>query len=382
MTSALTLALLSTATLADTGAPPPVASGVQVGSGQYDDAVAILQGGDYLCSGVLVGRSTVVTSALCAPDASHVIAGSKDWTSAQGELLPVASFQLHPLFFNEGFDLAILTLTRESSLEPRPIAAACALDLIEEGQTVTVAGFGALRPDEVDPNTRLNAADLTIESLSCEESDGCDPEAPVASEMLAGAEGAGPCVGDEGAPLYMSTEFGEVLLGISSRQANSAPQECGDLAIFTRMDAFRRWVEDEAQDELPFPTCPGSPVVTVDPFDPIPSGGQGRTSYTVTDPDQSDGFSLFFPDLPEHGRVDVLSGNRLLYRADRDFTGPDSFTFRVSDSEGNASVVTVDVEIIRPGFLGCGCRSTSTPMSWVLMGPLVVGLARRRRSRA
>lgn len=362
MNALLLLALASLATAQDTAspdtaAPPPIVSGTQVPAATYDDAVAILVGGEYACTGTLVGPKTVVTSALCAPDASHVIVGSKDWASSQGELLPVESFTMHPLFNNGGLDIAVIKLTRASQFEPRAIAAGCALDDVIEGATVTFAGFGALRADEVNPNTRLNSVQGTIVNLGCVEADGCDEGAPQGSEFIAGAEGVGPCIGDDGSPVYLNTPNGEVLLGFSSRKTATASQDCGDPSIFTRADAYKNWIEDTAEDELAFPICDGTPLLNIQPFDPVSSGGVGRTSFTVTDTDQDSGFTFLFSELPSHGTVDILQGNILRYRADRDYTGPDSFTLKVEDSDRNESVAGVEIEVVRKGVLGCGCSS-------------------------
>lgn len=380
MTALLLLALVPFANAQeDTAVAPPIVSGLQVGADRYDDAVAILTGGEYTCSGALVGPRTVVTTALCAPEATHVIVGSKDWASSQGELLPIASYRIHELYFNEGKDIAVLSLTRASAFEPRAIADGCAVTGIQEGAAVTAAGFGALRAEEVDPNTRLNASAGLIISTDCED-DGCDP-IPQAAEIIAGGEGVGPCVGDDGSPLYMVTEQGEVLIGLSSRAADSATQLCGDPSIYTRVDAYKQWIEDAAEDELAFPLCDGAPSLEVQPFDPIGSGGSGRTSFTVTDSDDSEGHTFFFSAPPEHGEVDILVGNVLRYRADRDFTGPDSFTLKVTDPSGNEALATVEVEVVRKGVLGCGCQSGTTGASWLLIGGAALLAGRRRHAK-
>lgn len=381
------LMALSLASAQDTGlddplAAPPIVSGSQVPQGEYDDAVAVLSGGEYLCSGVLVGPKTVVTAAACAIEASHVIAGSKDWTTAQGELLPVRNFRVFDLWQEEGMDLAILRLTRASEVTPRPIAGACSQEYIVEGGELAFVGFGALRAEELDPNTRLNMAFGEIVTVLCDASDGCDEEGPGLSEFVAGREGAGPCVGDEGSPAYLPTPYGEVLLGIASRNAASATQECGDPSIFTRIDTYRGWLEEWSEDELPYALCPGSPTLTIEPFDPIATGGSGRTTFTVTDPDNaSNEHTFFFPSRPQHGDIDLLAGSRLRYTADRGYIGEDEFTLEVTDPDGNGAVVKVQVEVVHKGVLGCGCRIASPGHGGLvlsLLAPLV--MARRRRA--
>lgn len=375
----LLLLALGTGFAQDTATPPPpIVSGTQVGAGRYDDAVALLNGGEFVCTGVLIGPKTVLATALCVSEASHAIVGSKDWTSAQGELLPVATFDFFDTFQNNGMDLGFVTLTRASAAEPRPIAGACADEFIVPGAEVVFAGFGALRPDEIDPNTRLNEAYGELLSLDCHGSNGCDGAAPLDSEFIAGSEGVGPCDGDEGSPAYLVTPHGDVLLGIASRNTDDASENCGEPWIFTRVPAFRGWLEDEANDELPFPVCPGSPILTVQPFDPVGSGGSGRTTYSVEDADNSEGHSFSFAAVPEHGRIDLLTGQRILYRADPGFVGDDRFALEVRDPDGNGAVVWVDVEIVQKGFLGCGCTSTG-PTSWLSLGLLPLIALRRRR---
>ncbi|TNE92364.1 MAG: trypsin-like serine protease [Deltaproteobacteria bacterium] len=381
----LLLIALGLAHAQDTGfdpAPPPIVSGSQVPQGRFDDAAAVLAGGEYLCGGVLVGPKTVITAAQCAPEATHVIVGSKDWTTAQGELLPVRNFRMFDLYQGEGMDLAILRLTRASEFAPRPIAGACSQEFIVEGGDVSFVGFGALRAEEVDPNTRLNEAFGEIVKVLCDNADGCDEDAPGLAEFIAGDEGVGPCVGDEGSPAYLVTPYGDVLLGIASRNTVGATQECGDPSIFTRIDTFRGWLEEWSEDELPYALCPGSPELTIQPFDPIATGGSGRTTFTVTDPDHdSSEHTFFFPSRPAHGSVDLLAGNRLRYNADRGYIGTDSFTLEVTDPDGNGAVVKVEVEVVHKGFLGCGCNATPAPTGWLamLLGPALVVSRRRRR---
>lgn len=376
---ALGLALAQDTGPEDTATPPPIVSGSQVPEGMYDDTVALLQGGEFVCTGVLIGPRTVLTTALCAPETSHVIIGSKDWTTAQGELIPANGWDIFDLYQEGGgMDLGLVLLSRSSAFEPRPIAGACSQESIVPGGQVVFAGFGALRANEVTPNTRLNSALGSIIELECTAEDGCDPDAPQRSELVGGGEGVGPCTGDEGSPAYLLTPYGEVLLGIASRPTLTATQECGDPHIYTRIDAYRGWIEDATDDELPFATCPGSPTLTIQPFDPVGSGGSGRSTYTVEDPDDDGGHSFTWAAQPAHGTIDILSGNRLLYRADPGYTGSDSFTLEVRDPDGNGATATAEIEIVNKGFLGCGCHSSPLGAGWMALAlPLLA--ARRRR---
>jgi hypothetical protein len=72
-----------------------------------------------------------------------------------------------------------------------------------------------------------------------------------------------------------------------------------------------------------------------------------------TDP-QNDDLQVTGVDDPAHGTVQIFGGGkRILYTPESDYTGPDTFTYEISDGNGNTSTATViiDVRLANDGAL-------------------------------
>ena len=93
---------------------------------------------------------------------------------------------------------------------------------------------------------------------------------------------------------------------------------------------------------LPINTPPSVSSLTLELFE---SAQAGPFMPVVVDPDEGDAFTLSIVTQPTHG-VASADAAGLYYTPDGGYTGPDSFTFRVTDLAGDSSTAQVLVNVI------------------------------------
>ena len=234
-----------------------VIGGQPVPPGQFLDCVAVGCARAWDCTGTLIAPRVVVSAAHCVRCASFVFFGNDVRPVPPGDtshpsVVAVEDRVRHPDYHGGANDLLVLILAKPVNVEPRRLAATAQIDDAPEAR---VMGFGWIDERERKKNPgEKRFVDLPIASPSCrgslggvadEDAYGCAP----GLELVAKRNGRvlkDTCKGDSGGPLYIE-EGGEWLLAAAtSRATKGTARLCGDGGIYTRLDAYRPWIESTA----------------------------------------------------------------------------------------------------------------------------------------
>lgn len=367
---------------------PDVVGGRQAPIGKWDDAAAVMVGGEPLCTGTLIAPNLVITAGHCMGfGIDSVKLGVNDWTSSGGESIPVTREIEHPNW-KSTYDIGLLILARDSTYAPRVLATGCALERsLEDGAPVHIVGYGAIDERGNQYTSELREADSTVTDADCTGGRGCNTSVSPGGELGAGGDGIDACLGDSGGPLYLDDPSGLMLVGVTSRGYYGTEYPCGEGGIWVRPDAVLPWIESSAGVEIPLATCGSPPTASGDPADfQVEVGQIGSTEIDVNDPDDGDTHTFETGTPAMHGDVATEEDGSVHYRAREDYLGPDSFTVVVHDSgvPSQSTTVAFTVEVVEDlGGGGCGCRAggDGAPGTLALFGLALLVPVRRRRSR-
>jgi MYXO-CTERM domain-containing protein len=354
----------------------PVVGGSQAPEGMWDDCAAIYFGNDVGCTGTLIAPNVVLTASHCIGGISKVKLATNDWRQ-QGEEIRVIQQIGHPQHWSN-YDVGVLVLQHDAETEPRPIAQGCILDeYLYDGADVAIVGYGAIDQWGNQYVPQLQEAYTTVTDHDCSDiSSGCYPAISPGGEIGAGGSGIDACYGDSGGPLYLITERGNFLVGVTSRAFSYVTVPCRDGGIYVRPDAVIDWIEAQTGVEIPTVSCNEPPAPTVKRIE-VEAGRTASVRIQHNDPDD-DEHSYEVVEQPDHGKLEVFSEGMLRMTADKgdDAVGPDWALVQVSDGE-----YTVDLEVpIEIQERSCGCAAGTrhgAGLSLALLG--LLGLARRRR---
>lgn len=399
-----TLALL--AVVGPAVASPPVTSAagstfVPTGPGPGKDAALPVVGGDDVqdpmdwpdVAGVSDGRQVFCTGTLIAPDvvltAGHcvlgthpaeVILGTNDYDQP-GEVIAIDDWFEYPRSQSGGFDVGVLVLAEPSSYAPRVIATDCVRDDIDDGVDAIVVGYGATDPNATRYSSDLQEGNTAIEDAECNTSLlGCASDVMPDGELTAGFVGASVCSGDSGGPLYLPTDRGTFLVGVTSRGAIP----CGNGGIFGRPDnpTLFNWIEDVTERRLPRPLClepSARPLYFV----------KNHPAWTQIDPgSDASPYEYDVVTQPVFGSAFVDASGQVAFTPERGFRGNDQVIVRVRDHEGWTGEVAIPIEHVSRGeyhdYTGekapCGCGHAPTGGSFAFAVGLAALLRVRRRS--
>ena len=380
---ALSAVLISTTAFAQEGGSFRVVGGSEAPAGAWPDAAGVVLGGRAVsCTGTLIAPNLVVTADHCVDPqfigntrATHVILDETNWVQSQNILVEVDETIRHPRA-----DIALLVLAEDvEEVTPRAIADGCIVDqYLEDGAPVSIVGYGLTSANQ-QFNPILMEGITSVFDHDCDDPRlGCNTRVPVGSELYAGGDGVDACSGDSGGPLYLLTDLGDYLVGVTSR----GPQGCRNGAIWVRPDAFVDWMEEETGIDIPLVTCNQPPVADLTEI-VVPQGKTEKVDLEVEDEEDND-LTYTILQAPEHGVVSLGDDGVVTYTADEDYLGDDEFWVTVTDTTGfplQSVSAQVDVEVTeKSGFLGCSCSTGTNPANalWLLgLGGLFL---RRRRS--
>ena len=366
------------ATLPVSSASAPVTGGTDALPGKWPDVAAVMfpiDGEAPLCTGTLVAPTIVLTAGHCAdrsgvpvlPD-SVLIGASSLTRPGEGETIPIERSHVYPDAATAE-DLAVLVLARPSTRPPRRIVDGWARADLVNGAAISLVGFGAIDRAGMVYVNELQEATTTVTDVDCSASPGCNPIAHPAGELGAGGMGVDTCPGDSGGPLYLSTRYGPVLAGVTSRSYDHARFPCSEGGIYVRPDKVLDWIERIAGAPVARVEAPTAPMVATE-------DGCGATQITVNDP-ASQRHRFRITTQPTHGSASVDPDGTVRVCTDPGAPDDDHVVVTITDTANPDRSLPVTIPV---GTAGC-CDAGGRPGGAIPLAIGVLALARRRRPR-
>jgi hypothetical protein len=353
----------------------------------------------------------VMTAGHCMGGITRVRIGTNDYASG-GEFIRVVSEHEYPNSWTT-VDVGVLVLEEESSFEPRTIAQDCVLDDLHDGAQVQIVGFGAVDIWGNQYTNHLMEARTTVNDHDCSDLwSGCNGSVSPGGEISAGGGGVDACYGDSGGPLYLLTDKGDYLVGITSRSYANVWAPCEEGGIYGRPDYVVDWVESVTGRTLPEPDCgqeedeggteggstdegsqsegeSGEDILLVEaPVLIVPEGSSAWSRLSVS---RIDGLppgpvSFSIVRSPDEGEAEIAEDGVLRFSAPAGFIGDDSLVVLVSDGSGNEAVALVDVVVAeREAESTGGCAIGESGLGLAPLSSTVIilfGVGWRRRANA
>jgi secreted trypsin-like serine protease len=237
---------------------PLIVGGTAVPNGKYAFMAALLdkrRAGDafdeLFCGGTLIDKDSVLTAAHCLvkpkPDKLEVVLGRTALNQNRGQLRSVSGRFIHPRYNGNGYDAAVLKLSRPvKGIKPIKLATAKQNKLEKPGHILTTAGWGVVkqRPGPFDIRPKL-MQEVSVPVVSDSRAKWAYQSQGLkylpSLQVAAGKKGNGPCFGDSGGPLFDSGSRTQV--GITSYGAGG----CGRArypAVYTEVNnpQIGKWI--------------------------------------------------------------------------------------------------------------------------------------------
>ena len=226
----------------------PMPAGAVVGASTDGDAhagsiVMVLQrrgSAAGFCSGIVIGRMSVLTAAHCVPQGADVRIHYRDAKGAP-VLLPVTRVLLHPGYRADAIkkrersiDLAVITMAQPL---PDRFSAATIGDpgAVTVGTSFRIAGFGVTREGDGKSSGQLREATLAARE-------------PLSSVLLWAEDprrqGLGACTGDSGGPVFQAD--GEAVVALTLWASGSGAAQCGAVTQALWLAPYRDWIREAA----------------------------------------------------------------------------------------------------------------------------------------
>jgi hypothetical protein len=238
-----------------------VVGGATAPAGSWPYAVFVeastADGSSYGCTGSVIAPTAVVTAAHCAidpttgrpfhPDQMVIGIGAHDLRSIKttGQVVTPSAVTVNPTFNETTLDddSAVLTLPQPTAAPPVRLAAPAEIAALPADTAVSIAGWGQVSDDQVDPQTILQQADVQLKDATyCKgELVGFNPATMLCTDVP--DHGVGPCHGDSGGPLIAHTQTGDALIGLVDWGGMSCQASA---AAYASVGAIGYWVATTA----------------------------------------------------------------------------------------------------------------------------------------
>jgi MYXO-CTERM domain-containing protein len=339
-----------------------------------------LFGGQQGCTGILIAPSVVMTAAHCIDSTlDKVLIGTNSLAKPSlGEMINVQQRLAYP---QGKYDVGIVLLSQPSTITPRLLATGWAQSDIVDGGRVEFVGYGAIDRNSQTYIDEMQQAESTITDAGCTTHAGCDAGARPNGEIGAGGAGIDTCPGDSGGPMYLLTDYGEFLAGVTSRGYDTNQYDCSEGGIYTRPDKadIVAWVEQTAMVYLPDGRGPIGDKVYVAP------GGEKSITVNPNDPKTGRTYTWEIVTPPAHGTATIDASGKLTVMAAADYLGVDSVIVRATDATDTTRSargrIEIEVTDNPPGDDDGGCCGAGGADGRLAPALLVLGalFARRRR---
>jgi hypothetical protein len=367
-----------------------VVGGTNAPAGKWPDVAAILFDGQQGCTGTLIAPNVVLTAGHCNDTSlTSVLIGTNSLANpGAGETIAVQKRVEFPSSQSTE-DLTIVVLAKTSRFEPRPIATGWVRLDVKNDRAVQIVGYGAVDVNASSFKDELQEAMATITDADCTlRTNDCNTSVSPGGELAAGGMGIDSCNGDSGGPLYLLTDYGNFLVGVTSRGFNDSTNPCGDGGIYVRPDKVIDQLEQMAGVAL---TRGPEPA-----FDKLVAAGgdAAETKIDANDP-KSDSHSFELTTPPANGTAKVRSDGAVRVCANATDTQlADQLVVTITDKKDGTRKLPVTIPItIMPGTAtGCdvddfqldggGCCDSGgrgAGGSLLLAGIVLCATRRRRR---
>lgn len=218
------------------------------------------------CGGTLIAPLVVLTAAHCvegtrANEVNVVLGRTRLTQEADGERIPVTKIVVHAGYDPRSVidDVALLQLSRPSTVQPMPIAHPADDALTDPGTRVLTIGFGATQ-EGGNISDELRFVRLTMRSHGY-----CDREyghIRDSSQICIGSSRAGEdsCQGDSGGPVTSGDDVAARLVGTVSF-GNGCGRK-GVPGVYTRVSFYANWIDSHTA------TLNGNAVPPAPPVNP------------------------------------------------------------------------------------------------------------------
>ncbi|RWS21841.1 trypsin-1-like protein [Leptotrombidium deliense] len=197
-----------------------------------------------ICGGAVINNLYVLTAAHCIYTAIKVqVALSYDFDN----LFTAAKLIPHPLYNgsrNLPHDIGLVKLEKPMVFSQRLKPICLPPSNIDTSGQLNVIGFGLTENDTL-PDNLLQA---TITEYNWNDCNNWYEKRLLESQMCAGTETQGSCVGDSGGPLFKKVNGKNYVVGVVSMVLSNCKRSY--LSVYARVTSYLDWIKGNTQDAL------------------------------------------------------------------------------------------------------------------------------------